>query len=113
MTAKPGLRQLGARPGGPARSPSLPSGVRAEPNTATARPTLGQRLEAFHELGQDPQRPPRVRLEERGALRASAGEELLVLGAALAAEAGLAARAASTRGRGAWCAADGTVVSGS
>ena len=63
-----GLRQLGADPPGQLVAAGRPRGVRAEPKTVTAGPTLGQGLEALDELGQDPQRAPRVRLEERRAL---------------------------------------------
>ena len=56
--------------------------MRADPNTLTAGPDRRQRVEPLDELRQDPQRPPRVRIEELGACRAL--QERLVLGPARA-----------------------------
>ncbi len=76
---EPGVRELAAD-----RSREL---VRLGPLLDPRRPEhrdrrtdLGERLEALDELGQDPQRPPRVGLEERRPLGGAAREQLLVLG---------------------------------
>ena len=72
-----GLRPASARGRGPARSRVARLDARG-PEDADRRADLGQRVEALDELGQDPQRAPRVGVEEVGTRRAL--EQRLVLG---------------------------------
>ena len=107
MTAKPASASAPAdrprrarRPGRRLRDPR-----RAE--DGDRRPDLGQRVEALDELGQDPQRPPRVGLEERRPLgRRPRGASRPRSGGLRAG--GRRPPGASTPGRGGSCGATGT-----
>ena len=61
MTVRARLRRAARRPPAPARSADALSPSRALPNTDTRAADARQRVESLDELGQDAQRPPRVR----------------------------------------------------